>query len=94
VESSRHCYALVIGLAVMSEWEVGHDEPWHACPRPPSSFYSTARRRPTTIDWLVPPIWARGKTGVGLSPVMLGTRWGQSNILLFDLNLKNINISS
>jgi hypothetical protein len=60
VEASRRCCALGIGLAVISEWELGHDEPWHACPGP-LLFYSATRRVPTTMDRLASPIRARGE---------------------------------
>jgi hypothetical protein len=65
VESFRHCCALMIRLTGISERRLGHSQPHDQCPPTTSSTYSTARRRPTTINWLAPPIRARGQTGMG-----------------------------
>jgi hypothetical protein len=92
VESSRRCCALMIELVGMSERRLGHDQPHDQCPPATSTIYSAARWGPTTIDRLAPLIRARGQTGTRLSPVLLGARWGQSNILSLDPNL-NINLS-
>jgi hypothetical protein len=72
VESSRNCCALMIGLVGMLEHRLGHGQPSDACPPATSSIYSAARRGPTIMNQLAPPIRARGQTGMGLGPVPLG----------------------
>jgi hypothetical protein len=79
VESSRRCYALIMRLVGMSGRRLGHGQPCDPCPPTTSSIYSAARQGPTTMDRLASPIRARGETGMGLGPVPLGARWGQSN---------------
>jgi hypothetical protein len=88
VEDSRRRCALVIGPRVMWERELGYSELRHVCPQPLSSFcISAVRQGSTTISWLAPPIRARDQMGLRLGLIPLDARWGQSNILLLDLNL-------
>jgi hypothetical protein len=71
-------------------WEkwLGHGELHRTCLRPPSSFYiRPVRQGPTTISRLAPRSGREIERGLGLGPVSLDVRWGQSNILLLDLNL-------
>jgi hypothetical protein len=80
VEDSRRRCALVIGLRVMWERELGHSELRRVCPQPLSTFCIRAvRQGPTTISWLAPPIRARDQTGLRLGLIPLDARWGQSN---------------
>jgi hypothetical protein len=72
----------------MLEWELGHDEPWHVCPRPPPLFIAQRDGGPQPwIGWC-PRSGHEVKVRAGHGFVLLGARWGQSNILPLDLNLK------
>jgi hypothetical protein len=72
----------------MWEGELGHDELHRSCPQPPPPFiYVQCDRGPQpSVGWH----HLSGREiewGLGLGPVPLDARWGQSNILPLDLNL-------
>jgi hypothetical protein len=76
VESSHCCCALMIGLEWISESRLGHSQFRVLCPSATSSSYSAARRGPTTMDRLAPPIKARGQTGMGIRSHSVGCPLG------------------
>jgi hypothetical protein len=64
----------------MWERELGHGELRHPCPRPPSSFYiRTVRQGPQPLVGWRPRSWREIERGLGLGPIPLDARWGQSN---------------
>jgi hypothetical protein len=74
-------------------WErgLGHDELYHPCPRPPSSFYiRTVWQGPQPLVSWRPRLGREIERGLGLGLVLLDAYWSQSNILPLDLNLNLI----
>jgi hypothetical protein len=72
----------------MWERELGHGELHRPCPRPlPPFIYAQCDRGPQpSVGWH-PRSGREIKRRLGLGPVPLDARWGQSNILPLDLNL-------